>query len=250
MIDRKVRRELLNKLRVSRQALNQRAKRLKDKYGPMTTEEAVYIIAHVERVDLAKYLPLETLDRIRSLIPRDIKPQPATLQGAPQKAKTTKKQKGTISYPLIRETFIQQAVAIGEEAFPQIVVLENSIRALIEQTLSAIRTDWWATLVPSNVQKNVQRTMDKEKKYPYREKRGNKPLMYCNFADLKEIVIANHPAFLNVIVDLEWFKAKMDEVYMARNNLAHSVLLSKDDTTRIALLYKDWARLLEAAGVK
>lgn len=250
MIDRKVRREIFNKLKVSRQALNQRAKRLKDKYGPMTTDEAVYIIAHVEGIDLAKYLPLETLDRIRSLIPRDIKPQPAISQGAPQKSNSAKKRKPAVSYPLVKASFIQQAVAIGEEAFPQIVVLENSMRALIEQTLSAIRMDWWTSLVPPNVQKNVQRTMDKEKKYPYREKRGNKPLMYCNFADLKEIVIANHSAFRNVIVDLEWFKAKMDEVYMARNNLAHSVLLTADDMARIALFYRDWARLLEAANIK
>lgn len=250
MINRKVRRELLSKLKVSPQALSQRAKRLKDKYGPMTTDEAVYIIAHVEGIDLAKYLPLETLDRIRYLVPRDIKPQPVMSHGAPQKAISVKKRKGTISYPLIKGTFIQQAVAIGEEAFPQVVVLENSMRVLIEQTLSAIRTDWWTALVPSNVQRNVQRTIGKEEKYPYREKRGNKPLMYCNFADLKEIVVANCSAFHNVIVDLEWFKAKMDEVYMARNNLAHSVLLSKDDMTRIALFYRDWARLLEAAKIK
>jgi hypothetical protein len=206
MSDRKVRRELFNKLKVSRQALNQRARRLKDKYGPMTTDEAVYIIAHVEGIDLAKYLPLETLDRIRSLIPRDVKPQQIIPQSTLQRTKSPKKRQKVISYPLVTETFIKQAVVIGEEAFPQIVVLENSIRALIEQMLSAIRTDWWTTLAPPLVQKNVQRTMEKEKKYPYREKRGSRPLMYCNFADLKEIVVANGPTFRDVIVDLEWFK--------------------------------------------
>ncbi|BCX03855.1 MAG: hypothetical protein KatS3mg053_1793 [Candidatus Roseilinea sp.] len=250
MIDRKVRRELLRKLKVSRQAIFQRAKRLKEKYGPMTTDEAVYIIAHIEGIDLAKYLPLETLDRIRSLVPRDIKPQSSMPEGAPQKAISTKKRKGAVSYPLVKATFIQQAVALGEEAYPQIVVLENSIRALIEQRLSAISANWWTDLVPASVRTSVQRTIDKEKRYPYREKRGQNPLVYCNFADLKEIVTANHSEFRDVIPDLEWFKTKMDEVYMARNNLAHSVLLTKDDMTRIALFYRDWARLLEAANIK
>jgi len=250
VIDRNVRRGLFDKLKVSPQALSQRARRLKDKYGPMTTDEAVYVIAHLEGIDLARYLSLETLDRIRSLVPRDIKPHPAVSQGAPREAISAKKRKTAISYPLVKESFIHQAVVIGEEAFPKIVVLENSIRALIERTLSAIRADWWTSLVPPNVQKNVQRTTNKEKKYPYREKRGSKPLMYCNFADLKEIVIANHSAFRNVIVDPGWFEAKMGEVYMARNNLAHSILLTKDDTARIALFYRDWARLLEAAGIK
>lgn len=249
MIHRQVRHELLNKLKVTRQALSLRAKQIKAKYGPMTTDEAVYIIAHIEGVNLAKYLPLETLDRVRSLIPREIKPSPI----APQVKTTNKKPKSrkTIaSYPLVNNAFIQRAVTIGDESFPQIVVMENSIRALIEKTLSAINPNWWVALVPPNVQRNVQRTIDKEKKFPYREKRGNRPILYCNFADLKEIIVANYPEFRNVIIDIEWFKAKMDEVYMARNNLAHSVLLSDDDISRIALFYRDWARLLDTAGVK
>jgi hypothetical protein len=250
VVDRKVRGELFKKLKVTRQALNQRAKRLKDKHGPMTTDEAVYIIAHVEGIDLSKYLPLETLDRIRSLVPRETKPLSAISNSTPQKAYSPKKRKNVVSYPLIKETFIQQVNAIGEESFPQIVVLENSIRTFIENTLSAIKVDWWASLVPTNVQNSVQWTIGKEKKYPYREKRGKNNLMYCNFADLKEIIVANHSEFRDVIVNLEWFKTKMDEVYMARNNLAHSALLTKDDATRIALFYKDWARLLEAAGIK
>jgi hypothetical protein len=250
LVNRQVKRELLAKLQISPQALSQRAKRINDKYGPMTTDEAVYIMAHVEGVDLAKYLPLEILDRIRSLIPREIRSTPTTPQKNSSKKKISKPRNSTVSYPLVSTTFIHQAVSIGDEAFPQIVVLENSIRALIENTLSAVRTDWWPVLVPSNIQKSVQRITDKEKKYPYREKRGNKPLMYCNFADLKEIIIANFPEFRNVIVDVEWFKAKMDEVYMARNNLAHSILLSDDDISRIALFYRDWARLLETANIK
>ncbi len=250
MVNREVKRELLSKLQVSPQALSQKAQRIKDKYGPMTTEEATYIIAHIEGVDLAKYLSLESLDRIRSLIPREIKPVSTLPQIKSSKNKKSKRRKIIVSYPLVQSSFIQQAVVIGDEAFPQVVVLENSIRILIEKTLSAIRPDWWDTLVPQIIQKTVQRTIDKEKKYPYREKRGNNHLMYCNFADLKEIIVTNSNEFRDVIVNVEWFKVKMDEVYMARNNLAHSILLSDDDISRIALFYRDWARLLEAANIK
>jgi hypothetical protein len=249
LIHREVRRELLGKLKVTHQALSLRAKQIKIKYGPMTTDEAVYIIAHTEGVNLAKYLPLETLDRVRSLIPREIKASPVTPKVKSVNKKASSR-KTVASYPLVNNSFIQRVVTIGDEAFPQTVVLENSIRALIEQTLSAINPDWWTALVPANVQRNVQRTIDKEKKFPYREKRGNRPILYCNFADLKEIIIANYAEFRNVIIDIEWFKAKMDEVYMARNNLAHSILLSNDDISRIALFYRDWARLLDTAGVK
>jgi len=250
LIDREVKRELLAKLGITPQALSHRAKLIKSKYGPMTTDEAVYIIAHTEGVNLEKYLPLETLDRVRFLIPREIKPQPVTPQLKTATRKVVRPRRTTVSYPLVSNIFIQQVVAIGDEPFPQIVVLENSIRNLIEKTLSAIRPDWWIVLVPPNIQKIVQRILDKEKKYPYREKRGNSPILYCNFGDLKEIILANYSEFRTVIVDAEWFKAKMDEVYMARNNLAHSILLSEDDISRIALFYRDWARLLETANIK
>jgi len=250
VVNKSVRRELLARLKISHQALSQRAKRLKEKHGPMTTDEAVYVIAHQEGIDLGRYLPLDILDRIRSLVPREVKAQLAEVEIARRRIRIIRKGRGVASYPLIKEQFIRRAVAIGEETFPQLVVLENSIRVLIEKTLSAVRSDWWIALVPKNIQRRVQQTINKEKKYPYRERRGNKPLMYCNFADLKEIVIANRIHFQGVIVDTNWFNARMDEVYMARNNLAHSVLLSNDDISRITLLYRDWARLLEAAKIK
>ena len=67
-----VKREVLGKLKISPQALSQRAARIKGRYGPMTTEEAVYVIAHMEGIDISKFLPIATLDRVRSLVPRDV----------------------------------------------------------------------------------------------------------------------------------------------------------------------------------
>jgi len=106
-------------------------------------------------------------------------------------------------------------------------------------------------LIPEQVLKNVQRVLNQELKHPHREKRGKEQLMYCNFDDLKKIIIdeKNYPHFQNVIIDSGWFKVKMEEVYMARNNLAHSILLSTDDMARINVFYNEWARLLDSAGI-
>jgi hypothetical protein len=249
VINPEVRREIFRKLKISQPALSQRAKRIKNKFGPMTTDEAVYVIAHMEGIDLAKYLSLQILDRIRSLVPREIAPsKPTAIQRG--KPEIKKRRERIHPYPLISRHFIQRVITIGEEAFPQIVMIENSMRNLIERTLLKIKTDWWEEFVPPNVKGMVQRTIKKEEKYSYREKRGDKPLLYCNFTDLKEIIIANKNHFAGIIFDFGWFESKMNEIYMARNNLAHSVLLSNDDISRIALFYKDWARLLESAGIE
>ncbi len=250
MVNPAVRQKLLIKLGVSKQALSQRAKRLKDTYGPMTTEEAVYVIAHMEGVDLSKSLPLAMLDRIRALVPRQVPTlTPTLISSQSRRRKNGSKRKQSVSYPLINISLIDVANKLGAEVYPQAFILENSIRVLIKVRLSRLDKNWWDNLVPSDVKTDVARTMKREIRYPYRDKRGDHPLLYSNFADLKKIILANQSVFSDVIIDFEWFKVRMDEVYMARNNLAHAVSLSKDDVSRIALFNPDWARLLTAAGI-
>jgi hypothetical protein len=250
MVNHHLRVDLLDKLNISKQALSQRVKRLKGTYGPMTTEEAVYVIAHMEGLDITKYLPLAVIDRVRSLVPRDqtFRSDKRVLPIPVKKAKSPKIK----PYPLISNSATNHAIILGTEVFPIMYQLENSIRLLIESVLSRSGKDWWNKRVPPDVQKNVQRTMDKEKRYPYRDKRGNQPLYYANFDDLKKIVIdpSNMIDFKGIIIDFDWFKVKMDEVYMARNNLAHCVPLPEDDISRIFLFHRDWARILDTAGIK
>lgn len=252
MVNSEIRESLLKKLKISKQALSQRANRLKEKHGPMTTDEAVYIIAHMEGIDLSRQLPLTMLDRIRALIPREVPPTPPVLKVSPTKKVIKKRKSEQAKYPLVTKVLIQKARIAGDDAFPRVFVLENSIRSLIKLKLLPIDKDWWPNLIPKPVLESVERTLKKEKKFPYREKRGNEPLFYCNFDDLKKIIVDdnNYPYFQDVIIDVDWFKVKMQEVYMARNNLAHSVPLSKDDFSSIILFYNQWARLLESAGIK
>jgi len=238
-----VRREILGKLNISRQALSYRAKRIKEKFGPMTTEEAVYVIAHIEGIDLSKYLPISTLDRMRSLVPKEI--QPIKMQ---TRSQGRIKQQQKESYPLTTSSQLKMANDLGCNIYPKLFVLENSIRSLITNHFEPLGVDWWDKYVPPLVKNNVTRTINKEKRFPYRESRGNHPLSYANFSDLCAIILENKIVFQNIIINFEWFKVRMDEIYMARNNLAHCVPLLSDDVVRINLFFRDWSRLLEVAG--
>lgn len=249
MVNRKVRQLLLDKLKVSPQALSQRAKRIKSAFGPMSTDEAVYVIAHQHHIDLSRHLPIEIIDRVRSLVPKEL-PKLAVSPPA-KRILRRKKRAATSSYPLVNEPTIAKGVKIGEESFPQVFVLENSIRNLIIQRLTkAYDSDWWNKARIKNIRDNVQKTIDKEKKYPHRQKRALHPIFYSNFADLKQIILNERNYFADVILDFQWFAVEMDQVYMARNSLAHSVTLTEDDASKIRLFYRDWARLLETAGIK
>lgn len=249
MVNRKLRKDLLGRLRSSKQALSQRARRLKEAYGPMTTDEAVYLIAHMQGLDLSRYLPLASLDRIRSLVPHSA-PGPLFSKPPPKRKPKSKKALAP-PYPLLSPALSRQGTTLGADVFPLLFQLENSIRQLIEKVLSKTGRDWWVNRVPLDVQNNVQRTMDKEKRYAYRSPRASHPLYYANFDDLKKIVLhqPNQPNFQPIIGDLDWFRAKMNEVYMARNNLAHCVPLPPLDIYRILVFHRDWAQLLGTKGI-
>jgi hypothetical protein len=74
--NRGLRGDLLAKLGVSHQRLSQRVAQVKRNYGPMSTEDGTYVLAHQEGLDLTKYLDQATVDRVRSLLPSA--PVPAT----------------------------------------------------------------------------------------------------------------------------------------------------------------------------
>ncbi|MGB7061087.1 MAG: Swt1 family HEPN domain-containing protein [Candidatus Zixiibacteriota bacterium] len=248
MVDRRIKKLLLDKLQITQQAVSLRAKKLKATYGPMTTEEAVYVIAHQEGIDLSRFLPIQQLDRVRSLVPKDL----PSIDQAKTVVKAKKvKVKRTSSYPLVQNRVISRSVVIGHESFPQMFVLENSIRELIRRILSEVYgKDWWIKAVSKNIQQVVSRTMDKEKRYPHRPKRGLHPIFYSNFDDLKQIVLQNRKQFANAIINFQWFEVQMNEVYMARNSLAHNTPITDDDAARIRLFHREWALLLETAGYK
>jgi len=247
MVNRELKGLLLRKLRITPQALSQRAQRIKALHGPMATEEAVYVIAHLNGIDISRILPIAIVDRIRSLVPREL-PAPVT-SPVKKSGRRIRPKRRENSYPLVEQATVDSSVLIGTETFPQMFVLENSIRKLIATKLSKTHgKDWWTEAVTRGIQESVQRTIDKEKRYPHRERRGLDPIFYSTFADLKEIILHNRSAFSEIILDFKWFEVQMDQVYMARNSLAHSTSITRDDRDRIRLFYRDWSRLLETAG--
>lgn len=71
---------ILKAMKISRPTLSRRARRLAQQHGPMSGDEARWIIAHEARIDLRKHgLSQAQLDRVRELRPgaQVTEPQPA-----------------------------------------------------------------------------------------------------------------------------------------------------------------------------
>ena len=67
MTNRELRKALLKKLGASKQAMYQQAGRIKKKYRPISTEDAIYWLAVDKGIDVSKFLDKEDFDRIRQM---------------------------------------------------------------------------------------------------------------------------------------------------------------------------------------
>ena len=249
-IDRKLRAVLLNKLNVSPQRLSQRVKLVKEHYGPMPTELATYVIAHKEGIDLTKFLNIETVDRVRSLLPNN----GAIVVEQIRRKKT----RAAPSYARINivgklpdvDAFLSSGIAKDAQAMAQVYpiyyTLENSLRIVIKRIMeNKYGKQWWDSKAPKPVKKNVDDRKCQEDKKPWHGKRGQHEIFYSNFGDLRTIIERNWDDFKKFFPSRLWITQKLDELENPRNVLAHHNPVSKIDLKRMEVYFEDWVNLLK-----
>ena len=138
--NRELRTALLKHLGVSPQRLYQRGKNTKQKHGPMSTEEATYVIAHQEGLDLTKYLDPSTVDRVRNLIPNT--DHQRIIARNTEKGKQSRRAQIRIkiegALPDV-DVFLSSTIARDAQRmaklYPAYYVLENSLRIVIKRIM-------------------------------------------------------------------------------------------------------------------
>ncbi|MCK4816327.1 hypothetical protein KA005_11210 [bacterium] len=249
----KLRAALLSRLGISPQALSQRVKKIKNNYGPMSTEDATYVIAHLEKIDITKYLEPSIVDRIRSILPDNhIKKTPPSRK----KDKSEVKKQVTIKINIgssLQKCDALLSTTLAEDArkmanlYPKYYILENSIRVVIKRILENNHGDkWWDTRVPRPVCDNVEDRKRKEAKNPWHGKRGQHEIFYSGFGDLKRIILNNWGDFKDLFPSQPWITQKLAELEHPRNVLAHHNPVSTTDQQRIDLYFHDWISLVQS----
>ena len=116
----------------------------------MTTEDAVYCLAHQEGFALEEYLPAETVDRVRELLRAlgtDREDQ-ATRRSAPRGAAKARELvlAGGIRLPdpILPNGILEDASKMATTAYPMFYVFENSLRYVIATMMgNEFGEDWW-----------------------------------------------------------------------------------------------------------
>jgi hypothetical protein len=250
---------LLAKLDITPQALSLRVQR-KKKATPMSTEDAVYLIAHEQGLKIDKYLPKDTVDRVRALV-HQTQPTVATRPDSPRmKAKGGTRQPKEIRFAnhlkttdmLLPEAKLKEARAMAD-VYPLLYVLENSMREVIRRVMKANHGDqWWETqLTTAKLQEiHTKAGGRKQNEKKWHQGRGAHPIDYIDLADLGTIILGKSAIFFPSVLgdDVEWFRHFMKELEPSRNVLCHMNPLDENNIKGLQVQVGRWANLVKHAG--
>jgi hypothetical protein len=136
------------------------------------------------------------------------------------------------------------------EAYALLRELEESLRRLIERTLSSLSSNWWIERVPGDVRTNAQdRKQKNDRQWPWLTGTNLHPIYYVDFPDYVKIIRKKdnwRDVFLRVFKDEEFISVKLREVEPIRNAVAHSRPLPRNGLERLRINSKDILHLLAA----
>lgn len=257
MTNRQLRSALLQKLKITPQAVSLQVQNLKKLY-PMTTEDATYVIAHQNGIILDKYLDSTTVDRVRGLLQHIS----TRTQAPPSPMKATPKRKGALAKeqrviiigkefkftdPILPDKKVREAKEMAS-MYPFLYVLENSIRELIDRTMTSRHSDnWWDSEAPRKLRNTVAGRMAVDKKDSWHQRRGDRPIDYLDLVDLPALMRKLEQEVVpDIIPSLEWFTQFIEEVYKSRCVICHMNPLDENNIQAVKVRFAQWQKQINA----
>jgi hypothetical protein len=130
---------------------------------------------------------------------------------------------------------------VGREVYWKLYSIENVVRVIIHSVLSVQITPgpWWDIAVSPGLQRKAANFRTRYSNRPWHSSPGNHGIYYLDLVDLNEIVRPNSHLFLPVIPDIHQWMAKLEQIKLPRNVVAHMNWPNPTDRMRIEVLYRD-----------
>jgi hypothetical protein len=131
--------------------------------------------------------------------------------------------------------------------YTAIAAFENGVRALVIKTLmDKYKEEWWEKGASNGVRERAQKRMEDEQNAKWHAQRGQDPINYTTFGDLKNIMQNNWDAFEDLIGNLPWASGIFDVIERSRNVIMHSGTLEREDIERLGVNIRDWVKQVGA----
>lgn len=131
--------------------------------------------------------------------------------------------------------------------YTAISAFENSARALVTKTLmDKYQEEWWEKGTSAGIRERAQSRMEEERSAKWHAQRGQDPINYTTFGDLKNMMQNNWDAFEDLIGSLAWVSGIFDVIERSRNVIMHSGNLEREDIERLGMNIRDWVKQVGA----
>lgn len=138
---------------------------------------------------------------------------------------------------------------VGRRVYWTLYAIENVMRVIIHSVLSSqIGSNWWAAAVDASLQKKAQRFRSTCTLSPWHSSPGTHDIYFIDLADLNEIVRANSNLFPPIIPDVDQWMARIEQIRLPRNVVAHMNWPNQTDRQRIDVFYNDVRSLVGHLG--
>jgi len=123
-------------------------------------------------------------------------------------------------------------------------VFENLIRDFIDTrfTEEDKTTDWFSTRSNADMKKKIVDRQKGEEKHQWHTGRNEGPLYYLDFSDLAKLIINHWEVFKDFFPKQSWVTTRIDEAERSRNVIAHTNLLSSEESVRLEMYLRDWIK--------
>ena len=253
----KIRKALLDKLAVTPQRLSQRAKAIKNKV-PMSTEQAHYVLAHEEGIDISKTLTNDEVKEVRELYAHYRAAQQTNGAAAgpvaprakpktkPKAAVVSIKGMGPLKLSVITKVHADEAKLMADQIYPRLYLFENSLRDVIERVLlDKHGTGWWST-VPKKVRDAAAKHKADEGNDAWHGKRGSRELDYVLLTHLWDVINEQWPVFKEYFPNKSWVETLItNDMNVSRRVIAHMNPLNEDDARNVDAAFRKWAKQLK-----
>ena len=127
-------------------------------------------------------------------------------------------------------------------AYELLYCLENSVRELIESTLIEANgaSGWWERGVDEGIRMSAEQRAREDERTPWHGPRGESRLVYVDFVQLGEIIVANWEHFRDLLGDRTWVTNYFREMNRTRRALAHTGSLTQHDLDWMDLRVRQW----------
>jgi hypothetical protein len=127
--------------------------------------------------------------------------------------------------------------------YTAIAAFENSVRALVTKTLmEKYQEEWWEKGVSNGIRERAQKRLEDEQSAKWHAQRGQDPINYTTFGDLKNMMQNNWDVFEDLIGSLPWASGIFDVIERSRNVIMHSGMLEREDIERLGVNIRDWVK--------